>query len=169
MRTTAGATVGIVGAVALVMLGACAPSMDGPAERQRAVDREDADRLAAQLARLPGTRTAEVTLRRPARDPLDVSPAGAASAGALLIVDDQADRAAIARAAATLVRAAAPEVEAPAIVVEVGARRPTLARVGPFTVEASSRGPLRAALALALALILALASWIAIRERQRAR
>jgi hypothetical protein len=108
-----------------------------------------------------------VTLRRPVADPLWPSSRDlAASAGVLIVIDDRADRAAVVRAATTLVHAAAPEIAAPAIVVEVGARRAELAQVGPFTVEASSRGPLRAALASVLALIAGLAGWIAITSRR---
>jgi hypothetical protein len=141
-------------------LAACAPIVDGPAERQRALDREDGARLAAQLAALPGVVRAEAVVRRPARDLLAPGPAPPAAASLAITVDDQADRAAIERAARTLAGAIAPGA-APAIVVEVGAVRPRLARVGPFTVEAGSRAPLKAACAAALALIAALAGWIA--------
>jgi len=55
------------------------------------------------------------------------------------------------------------------IEVVVGAHRPTLAKVGPFSVEDRSRGPLRITLAVALAVVAALAGWIAVRERTRAR
>ena len=150
-----------------LMLAACAPTVDGPADRQRTVDREDADRLAAQLGTLPGAVRASATLHRAVRDPLAVTPPSPSSAAVLVIVDDRADRAATARAATELTRAAAPEIERPVILVEVGAVRPTLAKVGPFTVEAASRGPLRAALAIALALVALLAGWIALRERAR--
>lgn len=84
----------------------------------------------------------------------------------LIVVDDRADRTAVTRSATALTRATAPEIERPVIVVEVGAVRPTLAKVGPFSVEASSRGPLRAALAIALVLVAALAGWIAITARR---
>lgn len=150
-------------------LAACAPTITGPAERQRALDREDGARLAAQLAALPGVVRAEAVIRRPARDPLAPgSPTAAppAAASLAITVDDRADRAAIAGAARTLARALAPEA-APAIVVEVGAIRPRLAKVGPFTVEAASQAPLKAALAAALALIAALASWIGWTARRR--
>lgn len=179
MRTSRGISVGIatvarlgqitlVTTIATASLAACAPAIDGPVERQRATDREDGDRLAAQLAQLPGAVRAEVTLRRATRDPLGVTAPTAATAAVLVIVDDRADRAAITRSATTLAHATAPEIPAPAILVEVGAHRPTLARVGPFSVEAGSRGPLRALLATTLALIAALAGWIAVRElRQR--
>jgi type III secretory pathway lipoprotein EscJ len=148
----------------LVLLVACAPVVDGPAERQRAADRDDAARLTAQLSALPGVVRAEVMLRRSIADPLAPSPPTPASASLVIIVDDRADRPATTAAARALTRAAAPEVD-PTILVEVGATRPSLAKVGPFTVEAGSRTPLKAALAIALVLILALAGWIAYREK----
>lgn len=150
-----------------IALGGCAPTIEGPVERQRAIDREDADRLAGQFGALPGALAASVTLHRATRDPLGIAPPSAPNGVVLIVVDDAADRTAIARIATTLFASTAPEVPAPAIEVVVGARRPTLARVGPFTVEASSKGPLRIALALALAVIAALAGWIAVRERAR--
>ena len=152
-------------AIAL-LVAACAPQIDGPVERQRIADRDDADRLGAQLAALPGTLSAHVTLRRSVVDPLGARPVTHASAGVLLVVDDRADQAALRETASTLVRAAAPEVTAPAILLHVGAIRPTLAKVGPFSVEASSKPALRATLAIVLALIAALAAWIAVRERR---
>ena len=164
-----------------IALAACAPTVDGPAERQRALDREDGARLAVQLSALPGVLRAEAVIRRPARDPFARAPAASATtasatasvtasatASVVVTVDDLADRAAITAAARTLAAALAPRA-APAIVVEVGALRPRLAKVGPFTVEAGSRAPLRAALAAALALIAALAGWIgraALRQRR---
>jgi len=159
------AALGIV--LALVAWAACAPTVTGPSDHQRSIDREDADRLAAQLAALPGAITAHATLHRSVRDPLAVTPASPSSAAVLVIVDDRADRPAITRAATELTRATAPDIASPVILVEVGGIRPTLAKVGPFTVEAASRGPLRAALAIALALVAALAGWIALRERHR--
>lgn len=150
----------------LVAGGGCAPTVDGPAERQRAADRVDGDRLAAQLAALPGVVRAEVALHRPARDPLAPTPAAPPTASLVIIVDDRADRAALTTHARTLARATAPAVE-PAIVVEIGATRPTLARVGPFTVEARSQAALKATLALALALIAGLAGWLAIVQLRR--
>jgi hypothetical protein len=151
-----------------IALCACAPAVDGPVEHQRAVDRDDSARLAAQLAQLPGTVHAEVTLHRPVTDPLTQTraPAGAAI---VLVVDDHADRAALVTAARDLAHATAPEIPAPAIAIELGAVRPELAEVGPFTVEAHSKRRLQAVLAIALAAIAMLASWIAWRERQRAR
>jgi hypothetical protein len=145
---------------------ACATVVDGPAERQRALDREDGARIAAQLAALPGVVRAEAVIRRPFRDPLAPGPAAPPAASIAIVVDDGADRAAVTAAARTLAHALAPAA-APAIVVEVGAVRPSLARVGPFTVEAASRTPLRAALAAALAVIAALAGWIGWTSRRR--
>jgi type III secretory pathway lipoprotein EscJ len=149
-----------------LVLAACAPAVDGPVERQRASDRADGDQLAAQLAALPGVVRAQVVLRHAARDPLATAPPSPAGVSVVVIVDDQADRAAITETARRLARTAAPALE-PTIVVEVGAIRPTLAKVGPFTVEAASKGPLRGVLGVALAVIAALAGWIAWRERQR--
>lgn len=148
----------------VAMLAACAPTIDGPLEHQRTTDRSDAIRLEAQLAALPGVVRAEVMLRRPAADPLAVTAPSPAGASLVVIVDDKADKVAIAKVARELAHAVAPEVD-PAIVVEVGAFRPKLAKVGPFTVEAKSKGPLRAALAIALATIALLAGWIALRQR----
>lgn len=158
-----------------VAAAACAPAVDGPAERQRALDREDGARIAAQVAALPGVVRAEAVVRRPIRDPLAPRALGSAAgpaaalptASLAILVDDRADRAAITAAARTLTRALVPEA-IPAIVVEVGAIRPRLARVGPFTVEAGSAAPLRATLAAALAVIAALAAWIGRRAGRRA-
>ncbi len=148
---------------------ACAPSVDSPVEQQRAADRTDGDRLAKQLAQLPGAVKADVTLHRPTADPL--APASdvvaAPSAAILVVIDDKADRGAIARQALTLARGVVPEVTEPALVVEVGATRPALAHVGPFTVEAGSRARLVAALAIAFAAVAAFAGWVAWRERWR--
>ncbi|MFN0251369.1 MAG: hypothetical protein ACKV2T_31125 [Kofleriaceae bacterium] len=150
------------------VLAACAPTVDGPVERQRTADREDSLALGVQLATLPGTVSATATIHRAVRDPLGVSPASTASVAVLVVVDDATDRAATTTAATTLVKAAVPEVSAPAVVVLVGAHRAELARVGPFVVDKDSAGALKAALAVALVTILALAGWIAIRERRRA-
>lgn len=167
----------VIAAIALLAgLAACAPVVDGPAERQRALDREDGARLSAQLAALPGVARAEAIVRRAARDPLaarDSAPAAPAlaptpaapTAAIVLIVDDRADRAALERAALSLARAVVPGA-APVLIIEVGVARPTLGRVGPFTVESGSTGPLRAALGAALALIAALAAWTAYAARR---
>jgi type III secretory pathway lipoprotein EscJ len=145
---------------------ACAPQIDGPIERQRAIDREDGDRLAAQLAQLPGAVRADVTLRRPATDPL-AAASTPASAAILVVVDDQADRRAVQQSAIALVRGTAPEIAEPTIVVELGAVRPELTTVGPFTVEVGSKPRIVAAFAIALSLIVGLAALLAWRERWR--
>jgi len=152
----------------LVLVVACAPQIDGPVEHQRALDRDDSVRLAAQLAQLPGAVRAEVTIRRPVVDPL-TEASTPASAAVLIVVDDQADRRAVQRSAIALVRGTAPEISEPAIVVELGAVRPKLASVGPFTVEARSKPRIVAAFAIALALVVALAGFVAWRERWRVR
>lgn len=152
----------------LLVLAACAPRVDGPTEQQRLADRADADRLTAQLSALPGVVRVETTLRRSTRDPLSVSAPAIPSLSAVVIVDDQADRAAVTATTKLLARATAPEIE-PTVVVEVGAVRPKLASVGPITVEESSKSRLKALLGIAFALIAGLAIWIAVRERQRRR
>ncbi len=155
------------GVLVAMALSACAPTVDGPAEHQRALDRDDAAALSSQLAALPGAVRAEVTLHRAVRDPLANEPPSPAGAAAVVIVDDQADRAAVRDSALRLVHAAVPEVPAPSIAIELGATRPELASIGPFTVAASSKRGLVAALAIALAVIAALAGFIAFRERPR--
>jgi len=110
----------------------------------------------------------EIVLDRAVADPLSTAGPTPARASLVIVVDDRADQAGIARTARDLVHVLAPAVE-PTIVVEVGAIRPDLARVGPFTVEAKSKGPLRATLAVALAVIAALAGWIAWRQRRGSR
>ncbi|HEY5923718.1 MAG TPA: hypothetical protein VIV11_18680 [Kofleriaceae bacterium] len=150
----------------LVLLAACAPQIDGPVEQQRTIDRDDSVRLAAQLAQLPGAVHAEVTLHRPIVDPL-TEASRPASAAVLVVIDDKADARAIQRSAIALVRGTAPEISEPSIVVELGAVRPALASVGPFTVEARSKPRIVATFAIALGLIVALAAFIAWRERWR--
>lgn len=150
-------------AILALCAAACAPRVDGPAARQRAHDQADGDRLGAQLAALPGVVRTEVVLRREVRDPLATTPPSPSMLSMVVLVDDRADRAAITAHAAQLARALAPEL-VPTLVVEVGAIRPTLAKVGPFTVEARSRKSIKVTLAIALALIAALAAWIAAQE-----
>lgn len=157
---------GIVVAIALAV-AACAPAVDGPVERQRAIDRDDADRLAAQLTALPGALSASVTLHRAVRDPL-AGTASPAVGVVLLVVDDAANQGELARTATTLFAASAPEVPPPTVQIVVGAHRPVLASVGPFRVEQGSAGPLKIALAIALAVIAALAGWIAVSARRPA-
>jgi type III secretory pathway lipoprotein EscJ len=150
----------------IVLLVACAPQIDGPIERQRAIDRDDSTQLAAQLAQLPGAVRANVTLRRPVVDPL-TETATPGSAAVLVVVDDRADRRSIQRSAIALVRGTAPEISEPSIIVELGAVRPELAEVGPFTVEAASKPRVVAAFVVALAAIVMLAGYVAWRERSR--
>jgi hypothetical protein len=156
---------------AALVISACAPPVDGPVDRQRAIDRDDGDRLAAQLALLPGVVAANVVLHHAHRDPLAVTPPTPATAAAVISVDDRADRDAIRGAATRLIRAALPELPAmAALPIEIHAtvHRATLARVGPFWVEDSSKAPLRTTLALGCAAIAALAGMIAWRAaRQR--
>jgi len=145
--------------VLAVVIAACAPTIDGPVDQQRSRDAADAVALAGQLGHLPGALRAEVTLHRPVRDPLGASQPG--SAAVVVVVDDHADRAAIDRSARALVRGTAPEIAEPVVAVEVGAVRPELVQVGPFTVEAASKRRLVAAMAVALAAIAGLAGWLA--------
>ena len=88
-----------------------------------------------------------------------------ASALVLIVVDDEADRAAITATTTRLVHAAMPDVTTPEIVVAVGAHRPELARVGPFVVDARTKPRLVGVLVVGLAIIAALAGYIAWRAR----
>lgn len=144
--------------VAVLCVG-CAPTVDGPVEKQRAADTTDAARLTTQLTALPGVARAEVVLTRSVRDPLSTLTPPHPAASVLLVVDDRADRPHLEATAKTLTRALA-GIE-PVVVVEVGVHRPALASLGPFTVTASSKPALKAALAVALALVVLLASWLA--------
>jgi type III secretory pathway lipoprotein EscJ len=138
----------------VIALVACAPQIAGPAERQREIDRSDGERLAAQLAQLPGAVRAEVTLHRPTADPF-THGATPASAAVLVVVDAQADRAAIARSSTMLVRGTAPEIAEAAIAVEV-ARAPVVASQ-----------PRPRLVPIAFAAIALLGGWLAWRERWR--
>ncbi|MBX3157245.1 MAG: hypothetical protein KF773_14815 [Deltaproteobacteria bacterium] len=157
--------ISVIAAAALI---ACAPAVDGPAERQRARDVEDGARLRAQVAALPGVDRVEVILARPARDPLAPPHLAAPRhvVSVVAIVDDRADRDAVASSTAKLARSLAPAAE-PTIVVEVGAIRPELARVGPFEVAASSRRALQGTLVALLALVVGAAGLVVFRRRQR--
>jgi len=154
---------------AALAISACAPPVDGPVDRQRAIDRDDGDRLAAQLAQLPGVVAASVVLHHAHRDPLAVAPPADATAAAVISVDDRADREAIRSAAARLIRATLPELPvgaAPPIEINATVRRATLARVGPFSVEDSSKAALKTTLALGCLVIAGLAGAIALYARR---
>src|SRR5688572_3804208 len=102
------------------MLVACAPTIDGPVEKQRAADTLDAARLTSQLSALPGVERAEVMLRRAVRDPLSTAAPAPSSISIVIVVDDKADRARIDASARALAKALV-AVE-PTIVVDVGAK-----------------------------------------------
>lgn len=166
------AAISAAAALAISASAGCAPAIDGPIERQRAIDRDDGDRLAIELAQLPGVVTATVVLHHAMRDPLAVTPATAATFSAVITTDDQADLAAIRGATARLARAALPELAAtaaPAIEINASVHRPIVAKVGPFWVEQASRTPLRAALALGCVMIAGLAGALALRARRHRR
>jgi hypothetical protein len=153
--------------IAAFALMACAPTVDGPAERQRVRDREDGERLRAQVAALPGVDRAEVVLVRSEPDPLAPRRAVAGHVvSVVVIVDDKADRAAVAGAAGRLAQVLVPAAT-PTVFVEVGAPRPELARVGPFEVAASSKRPLQATLVAVFVLLVGFAGTVILRERRR--
>jgi hypothetical protein len=117
-----------VAVLGFVLVAACAPTVDGPAEHARAIDRRDADALEARLAALPGATSAHVVVHRPFRDPLVAAATPTpASAAILVVADARADHAAIAAAAARLAPA---EIARPEIAVmtapHVVAARPRL-------------------------------------------
>jgi hypothetical protein len=155
-------------AIALALAAGCAPQIDGPVDHQRAIDRDDGDRLGTQLAQLPGVVTASVVLHRAMRDPLAVAPPRPATLTAVISIDDRADRGAIHEAAARLTHAAVPELSSGAASIEVHAtvHRPTVTKVGPFSVEDSSRDALKATLALGCLAIAGLAVAIALLTRR---
>ena len=100
----------------------CAPPIDGPIEHQRAIDRDDGDRLAAQLAQLPGVVSASVVLHHAMRDPLAVTPPAAATFSAVIATDDLAEPDVLRAATVRLARAALPELPgtaAPAIEIHI--------------------------------------------------
>jgi hypothetical protein len=150
-------------AIAVVISVGCAPVIDGPIDHQRAIDRDDSARIAAQLAHLPGVVTADVVLRRAMRDPLALAPPSPAAFSAVLTVDGHAEPPVIRAATERLARAALPELPGAPLAIEIhaGAPRATVARVGPFLVEASSRAPLKAVLAAGCLAIAALAGALA--------
>jgi len=141
-------------AVIACVLAACAPIVDGPAERARAADLADSDRLATTLAALPDAIAARASLHRAVRDPL-TGATSAASAYALVVVDGDVDATRV--LARAFVLAAAPGIANPTVLVVRGARRPELRAVGPFVVERGSRSALIATLAGGLVVIAVLA------------
>jgi type III secretory pathway lipoprotein EscJ len=151
-------------ALAFVVV-ACAPPVDGPAERARTADAQDGAALERALAALPGATSAHAVLHRGFHDPLAGTDAPA-SAAVLVVVDDRANVSDVEAAAKRLVHAAAPDIAAPEVIVAVGAHRPELARVGPFTVDARSKRLLAGVLVAGLALVAALAGYVALRARQ---
>ncbi|HEX4422720.1 MAG TPA: hypothetical protein VH165_32620 [Kofleriaceae bacterium] len=175
MAVTWGPAIAAIAAFALGAAG-CAPTVDGPVEHQRAIDRDDGDRLAAQLALLPGVVTASVVLHHAARDPLAIAPDSPARLTAVIATDDRAAPDTIRAAALRLAHATVPELDprresrpgaivAAALSIEIYpvVHRAQLARVGPFWVEDSSQRPLRAALAIGCLAIAGLAGVIALR------
>jgi len=153
----------------MMLAAGCAPPIDGPLEHQRAIDRDDGDRLAAQLAQLPGVVTANVVLHHATRDPLAVAPPATASFGAVITTDDRAAPDAIRAATLRLAHAALPELAGTAALpVEINAavHRATLAKVGPFWVEQASQTPLQAALAIGCLVIAGLAGLLALGARR---
>lgn len=149
-------------ALVLTILVACA-SVDGPVEQGRARDRADEARVSAQLAQLPGVQRASVVIERPVADPLSNAKPGTPHVTALIVVDGEAERPRVTAASQQLL--AALEI-APTLIVDVGRPPPELVDVGPFTVEAHSRTPLRITLAAALFAIAALGALLA-RARMR--
>jgi len=150
--------------IVAAVLVACAPTVDGPAERAHAADREDGARLTRALHDLPGVVAVHPELHHAVRDPF-TNASSAPSALVLIVVDDQADPTAIETTTTRLVHAAMPDVTTPEIVVAVGAHRPELARVGPFVVDARTKPRLVGVLVVGLAIIAALAGYIAWRAR----
>jgi hypothetical protein len=153
------------GVIAVAFLVACAPTVDGPAERARVADREDGARLTQALHDLPGVVAIHPELHHAIRDPFTNSETRA-NALVLVLVDDQADKTSIRNTTARLVHAAMPEVTSPEILIEVGEHRMTMARVGPFTVDARTKARLVGVLVTALATIAALAGYLAWRTRR---
>lgn len=161
------AAFGLAAIAQAISLG-CAPVVDGPVDHQRAIDRDDGDRLAAQLARLPGVAAASVVLHHARRDPLGATAPAPAMLAAVIQIDDRAEPEPIRAAAVRLAHATLPELPVPELAIElaVAVHRPTLARVGPFSVEESSRAALKASLALGCIAIAGLAGALALRARR---
>lgn len=154
-------------ACAIAWLAACAPTVDGPIEHQRAIDRDDSTRLTAQLALIPGVVASQVVLHHAARDPLALAPAAPAVFSAVITTDDAAAPDALRAAAIRLARALAPELgDAVAVEVVPVVHRPTVVRVGPFSVEDRSQRALRITLVIACLAIAGLAALLMRRSRR---
>jgi len=107
--------------VLVVVLAACAPTVDGPVEQARERDRTEERRLEQQLAALPGVRSATVALDRPVRDPLSLAAPAPPRASAALVIDAAADRARLESGARAIVATSGVE---PAIEVTPLGRAP---------------------------------------------
>jgi hypothetical protein len=152
-------------------LAACAPSVPTPAEQQRALDRADADRLAATLAALPGVVLAHAELARPVADPFapgPASPAGRAEATIVVTATAGADAAAVTAAARALAAlAGAPDAHVIVTAAPPAAAAQALVRVGPFDVAADSAPRLRLTLFVLLGVIAAVAASVIARYARR--
>jgi hypothetical protein len=169
-------------ALALAMTGACSdPRVDTPAAQHAARDLTDAAALARHLEVIPGVVRASAWLTRPFADPLaPPRRPGRVIASIAIVLAGDADRAAVetsvrtlaAQALAADASAEAATADAPQISVFVASALPPppkLAHVGPFRVQASSRGPLIATFAAGLLAIVALCLWIVVIELRRRR
>jgi hypothetical protein len=151
-------------------VAACAPDVPTPADEQRAIDRADADRLAAAVTALPGTVTARAELHRFIADPF-APHAPRPPADATIVIVTTADADATAATATAKALAATAGVPAPRITV---ARLPpsspamtALARIGPFDVASTSATALRLTLVGLLAIIAAVAASVIARYLRR--
>jgi hypothetical protein len=121
------------------------------------------ERLRRHLASIPGVGGASVLVHVPPRDPFARTiPPAPARASIVIVTAAGADIGALgdtAQAAARTILGDDAQVEVQ--LTPPPPRSPSMARVGPFRVAASSRGPLIATLALALTAIAALAAALA--------
>jgi type III secretory pathway lipoprotein EscJ len=159
------------GALLAVGIAACAPELATPADRQRATDRDDADRIAAAVAGIPGVVAAHAAVQHDVADPLAARPRPLAPprAAVAVVVAADVDEAALVATARALAGASG---VAPARVEVAVARAPApatgaYAQVGPFTVAARSAAALRATLVALLVAIAAAAGVVAVGQRRR--
>ncbi len=165
---------GLVALLATAALGSACSIEDAlppsPAAAARAADDALGRRLRAHLIALPMIADAEVVIERAPPDPLARTPAVATPSVTIALVADAdapVDRLdGLARAAA---RTLVGDDARTAITILPVHRRPTLARLGPFTVAASARGPLLAVIAGALAVIAVLAAALTVVLARRRR